>query len=78
LRKKKIILGVFVLLLVAILGAPKKVGAAEIPAEFNEILSKDGYLEVNSIPPTTFEQAYLIIDDYSLYERTEGRFGLEL
>lgn len=74
-KKLKNILGVFVILMVAVL-IPFKVFAEEVPTEFKEILSDDGYLEVDSIPPTTFEQAYLIIDDYVLYERTEGRFGL--
>ena len=50
--------------------------AAEMPNEFKELLSKDGYIEVDSIPPSTNDQAGLLIGDYVLSVRTEGRFNL--
>lgn len=71
----KNILGVFVLILV-VLFTPRNVFAEEMSDEFKKILNKDGYLEVDSIPPTTFEQAGLLIGDYVLSVRTQGSFNV--
>lgn len=63
-------------LLLSLLMVPNAVKAAEMSEEFKAILNKDGYLEVNSVPPTKEEQAGLLLGDYVLSVRTEGRFGV--
>lgn len=70
----KKVLGVFVFV-VALLFT-YNVNAVEMSDEFRSLLNEDGALVVNSIAPTSFDEAGLLIGDYALYEGTEGKFGV--
>jgi len=69
----KKIIGVFV---VGISLLFVNVNAEEMSDKFKKVLNKDGYLEVNSVPPKTEEQVGLLIGDYVLSVRFGGEFNV--